>query len=97
VQHGVGETRDECTVAIEAARENDRLVLRVTDTGPGFDTTDLEAVLDEGAGLANVWERLDLFFGTSAEMQLRPQGVELRVPVRPEAGERPRPAPETIA
>jgi signal transduction histidine kinase len=97
VQHGVGETRDECAVAIEAARENDRLVLRVTDTGPGFDTTDLDAVLDEGTGLANVRERLDLFFGPAAQMRLRPQGIELRIPLRTEKKERPRIPSGTIA
>jgi len=80
VQHGVGETRNDCTVAIEARRTDDRLVLRVTDTGPGFDTTDLDAVLEGGTGLANVRERLDLFFGAAAQMRLLPQGVELRVP-----------------
>ncbi len=81
VEHGVGGTRDDCTVAIEAARDGDQLVLRVTDTGPGFDTTDLDAVLDEGTGLANVWERLRLFFRENAEMTLHPQGVVLRLPI----------------
>lgn len=97
VQHGVGGTRDDCTVAVEAARADDRLVLRVTDTGPGLDTTDLDVVLDEGTGLANVRERLDLFFGTAAQMRLLPQGVELRIPVQGGTEERPRTTPGRTA
>ncbi|WP_103029911.1 sensor histidine kinase [Salinibacter altiplanensis] len=82
VEHGVGETQDDCTVAVKAMQDGNRLVLRVVDTGPGFDTTDLEAVLDKGTGLANVRERLRIFFREEAVMSLRPQGVELRLPIR---------------
>lgn len=81
VEHGVGGTRDDCTVVIEATQDEDHLVLRVTDTGPGFETTDLDAVLEKGTGLANVRERLELFFRDDAEMTLHEQGVELRLPV----------------
>ena len=80
VQHGVGETNGPCTVAVTAETSEGALALRVTDTGPGFDTTDLDAALDEGSGLRNVHERLQLFYGEDAQMTLHPQGVELRVP-----------------
>ncbi|MFB6248975.1 MAG: sensor histidine kinase [Salinibacter sp.] len=95
VQHGVGATREDCTVVIEVARNGDRLVLRVTDTGPGFDTTTLDAVLDEGTGLANVYERLGLFFGEAAQMRLLPQGVELHLPLDAEPASQPA-TPETV-
>jgi LytS/YehU family sensor histidine kinase len=81
VKHGVGETQQDCTVTVTAEASDDGLVLRVTDTGPGFDTTDLDAVLHEGSGLANVQERLRLFFGDHAEMRLQKQGVELWLPL----------------
>lgn len=81
VKHGVGQTQTPCTVAVTAQRENDTLRLRVTDTGPGFETTDLDTVLGEGTGLANVRERVQLFFGDEARMQLLPQGIELRLPL----------------
>jgi signal transduction histidine kinase len=81
VKHGVGETKGDCTVAIAVQRENEYLVLRVTDTGPGFETTDLDAVLDEGTGLGNVRERLRLFYGDDAQMRLLDQGVEIVVPI----------------
>lgn len=81
VKYGVGETRDGCTVRVTAERSDDTLVLRVLDTGPGFDTTDLDAVLNDGTGLANVWERLRIFHGDAAQMHLRTQGVELWIPL----------------
>lgn len=81
VKHGVGGTAGACTVTVTAENVDDMLALRVLDTGPGFDTVDLDDVLDEGTGLANVRERLQLFFGDAAEMYLRAQGVELRLPL----------------
>lgn len=80
VQHGVGETQGDCTVTVRAEQTDGTLVLRVLDTGPGFETTNLDAVLDEGSGLANVRERLRLFFDDAAQMHLRAQGVELWIP-----------------
>lgn len=81
VKHGVGETQKSCTVTVTAEQADGTLVLRVLDTGPGFETTDLDAVLDEGSGLANVRERLRLFFDEAAQMHLRAQGVELWIPL----------------
>lgn len=84
VKHGVGGTADACTVTVTAEEIDDTLVLRVLDTGPGFDTADLDDVLEEGTGLANVRERLQLFFDDTAQMHLRAQGVELRLPLHAE-------------
>ncbi len=95
VKHGVGETQDECTVTVAADADGDALVLRVTDTGPGFDTTDLDAVVEEGTGLANVRERLQIFYDADAGITLHPQGVEVRLPLHPDA--RPRPQPNQRA
>ncbi len=81
VTHGVGRTRKTCTVSVIAERTDDMLLLRVLDTGPGFDSTDLDEVLREGAGLANVQERLELFFREDAQMRILPQGVELQLPL----------------
>lgn len=98
VKHGVGKTREACTVTVTARRTDETLVLRVTDTGPGFDTTDLDAVLNEGSGLANVQERLALFFGEAAQMTLLPQGVEVRLPLQQAAEARSNLPPEmTVA
>lgn len=81
VKHGVGQTQEDCTITISAQRKDGHLELRVTDTGPGFETPDLDAVMGEGTGLANVRERLQLFYGDNAHMHLRSQGVELQIPL----------------
>ncbi|WP_118830033.1 sensor histidine kinase [Salinibacter ruber] len=91
VKHGVGETQGDCTVSVTAERANGTLLLRVLDTGPGFDSTDLGDVLGEGSGLANVRERLELFFGEAAQMRLLPQGIELQIPLRETVEVRPEP------
>jgi len=82
VKHGVCRTLAPCTIRVAARRQDGDLLLRVTDTGPGFDTTDPGVVLDRGTGLANVRERLRHFFDGAAALHLRPQGVELRLPLQ---------------
>ena len=82
VKHGVSRTDAPCTVTIAAERSDGRLRLRVMDTGPGFDTTDAEVVLARGSGLANVRERLRLFFGGDATFTIHPQGIELAMPLQ---------------
>ncbi len=92
VKHGVGETQGDCTVSVTAEWADGTLLLRILDTGPGFGTTHLDEVLGEGSGLANVQERLELFFGETMQMRLLPQGVELQLPVREATEVRPEPA-----
>uniref|UniRef100_UPI003C6DF19A sensor histidine kinase n=1 Tax=Salinibacter ruber TaxID=146919 RepID=UPI003C6DF19A len=87
----------DCTVSVTAERADGTLLLRVLDTGPGFDSTDLGDALGEGSGLANVRERLELFFGEAAQMRLLPQGIELQIPLRGTAETRPRSAVEEYA
>ena len=82
VKHGVSQTDARCTVTAEARRQDDTLRLRVTDTGPGFDSTDPDEVLERGTGLANVYERLRLFCGPDATFTIRPQGIELTLPLQ---------------
>lgn len=80
VKHGVGRTTDPCTITVGAWPDDDRLHLRVTDTGPGFDTTNADVVLARGTGLANVRERLRLLFEGEALFSILPQGIELEMP-----------------
>jgi signal transduction histidine kinase len=81
VKHGVCRTLAPCTIRVAARQEAGTLHLCVTDTGPGFDTTDPAVVLARGTGLANVRERLQHFFDGAASLRLHPQGVELRAPL----------------
>lgn len=82
VKHGVGQTHASCTVTVHARSEDGTLCLRVTDTGPGFDTTDPAVILARGTGLANVRDRLSTLFGSEATFSIRPQGVELTMPLQ---------------
>lgn len=82
VKHGVSQTDDPCTITVEAHQRDETLRLCVTDTGPGFDMTDPDELLTRGTGLANVRERLRLFFGDEATFSIRPNGVELTMPLQ---------------
>ena len=82
VKHGMGATTAPCTIRVEAHPQNDHVVLRVTDTGPGFDTTNLDVLTERGTGLANIRERLRFFFDDEADLRVLLQGVELRLPLR---------------
>ncbi|WP_412070097.1 sensor histidine kinase [Rubrivirga sp. IMCC43871] len=65
LKHGVARRRDGGEVVVRAARDGDRLALRVenpTASGPASDGT--------GTGLANARERLALLFGDAARLDL---------------------------
>ncbi len=81
VKHGVGRTDTPCTVTVSAAMSNGCLHLRVTDTGPGFDTTNPDPILARGTGLANVRGRLRILFGSEATFSIHPQGIQLTMPL----------------
>lgn len=66
IKHGVSRTAKPVIVALAARAEDDRLILSVTDTGPGVSS----ALDDEchGIGLSNVRERLAARFGRAARI-----------------------------
>jgi sensor histidine kinase YesM len=82
VIHGLDPKLEGGRVGIDAAVEEDRIVIRVTDTGLGFRTVSSGS----GVGLRNVRERLAALYGTAASLELleNPAGgitAELRLPV----------------
>ena len=82
VKHGAARTDGKCRIAIRAEHRGGDMVLRVTDSGPGFDSIDVEAVMQRGSGLLNVRDRLRLTHGERAALNVVDHGVELRVPAR---------------
>jgi signal transduction histidine kinase len=81
VKHGVAPVRSRTSVEVDARRENDRLLLTVSDTGPGFGEADRlprasgtnrpgERPRTGGYGLANVRQRLDGYFGSAAALTI---------------------------
>jgi signal transduction histidine kinase len=69
VKHGVSQVRGRAVVEVEAARHGDRLVMAVTDNGPGPSAQPARAASAPKAhGLANIRERLQGYFGSSASL-----------------------------
>ncbi|HYE58486.1 MAG TPA: histidine kinase [Rhodothermales bacterium] len=94
VKHGVGQTKDPCTVMLEARREGRMLELLVRDTGPGFASIDPDMVMRRGDGLSNVARRLELAGGDQAGLEIRRDGVRLWLPLEP-GGPPTVPTPDT--
>ncbi len=83
VRHGVAARPGPGRVEVSARREGEALVIRVADSGPGFETVPAA----EGIGLSNTRERLERHFGATAMLLISnaPEGgavVTLRLPFR---------------
>lgn len=86
VRHAVGTSIRPVTVLIRAEVEGGRLVLSVSDDGPGVDPGDAER--NRGSGLRGLRERLRAVHGDAATIEIRSrsgQGFHVRVafPVDP--------------
>jgi len=68
IKHGAGSLEEGGTIDVEARRQNDRLVVRVRDTGEGF--TDTATAVREGHALAGIRDRLRLLYGADAALAL---------------------------
>ncbi len=90
VKHGAQRVEGACAVRVRARLVGRKQIeIEVRDTGPGFDTTDIEHVLARGTGLANVRERLRLVCGDEASLTLLADGVALTFPLRQRANAAP--------
>ncbi len=72
VKHGAATVRGAASVIVDARADGDRLVVSVSDNGPGFDEADLpEAPRARGGyGLLNIRQRLEGYFGSSAALSV---------------------------
>jgi LytS/YehU family sensor histidine kinase len=81
LKHVAGRRPEGLTLGINVRRDDSRLVLAVTDDGPGFDPDAMKA----GHGLDILHRRLRAVFGDAAAMEFdrqpRSMTVRLRVPV----------------
>ncbi len=87
IKHGLEPSADGGTVAIEARRDGDRLVVSVEDTGRGIVAGTGSATSGEGVGLANVRDRLAALYGPRGRFALQstePRGTRaiIEVPCR---------------
>ena len=70
IKHGVEKVSHPGRIEITAAREGERVVLRVRDNGPAF--ANGGAASSEGVGLRNTRARLEQLYGDDASLALRP-------------------------
>jgi two-component system, LytTR family, sensor kinase len=87
LRHGMKASGEAIDISIDAHRENDSLILRVSDTGAGFGSSDPNSVLGRGVGLANIRDRLVQLYGDRQNFALenRADGgaeIRLRLPFR---------------
>ena len=69
VKHGVDKVSDRGKIGIQARREVDRLVLTVSDNGPGPSEVQSEEG-DHGVGLDNIRQRLEQLYGSAQSLSL---------------------------
>jgi two-component system LytT family sensor kinase len=87
LRHGMKASGEAIDISVVGSRENDSLVLRVSDTGAGLGTADPGAVLGRGVGLSNIRDRLAQLFGERQEFAIANRAgggaeVTLRIPYR---------------
>ncbi len=68
LKHGIGKLDGVGHIAIEARREDERLLLAVRDNGPGIDGV---GSATEGVGLRNTRARLEQLYGSDQSLLLR--------------------------
>ena len=67
LKHGLSPTVEGGLIRVSASLDQDRLLLKVADSGRGF-----EARQGRGTGLANIRQRLLMMYGPDAALTLRP-------------------------
>ena len=85
VRHGIDPSVDGGRIDVEVQRQDDRCILRVSDTGVGMDNSNNGM----GTGLSALRERLQLFFRGKADLRLSPLAphgarAEIEIPARTE-------------
>jgi signal transduction histidine kinase len=85
VKHAVAPTSEQVTITLAAREEYGRLVVTVSDDGPGAGAPDGENRAGHGIGVANVRDRLEARFGGEATIVSGPvpggYSTQLRMPV----------------
>lgn len=85
IKHGISKSETGGTIAIEARREGDKLVIDISDDGPGLDEISLEAdelLLSKGVGVSNIRNRLLEIYAENHELSFinrKPSGLTVKV------------------
>jgi two-component system, LytTR family, sensor kinase len=70
IRHGVERREGNAAIDVRAARRGDRLLLTVTDDGPGFPEEVLTPVPGRGLGLANTRARIAALYGDDGRIEI---------------------------
>jgi signal transduction histidine kinase len=101
VKHGVASVRGSASVVVTARQEAGRVLMSVSDNGPGFREGDVPAPVRArgGYGLVNIRQRLEGYFGAAATLSVDCSPGRTTVSVAlPLLRQEPRPQqPERIA
>jgi LytS/YehU family sensor histidine kinase len=86
IRHGRDAESSRVDIQVRAAQENGRLLLEVSDNGPGIPELD-RAEWKKGVGISNTEERLEGLYGADHELLLenssgRGLTVKVRLPLR---------------
>jgi len=104
VKHGAASVRGRAEICVVARREDDRLIISVSDNGPGFaqDWPERDPAQDSspstrsrgGYGLVNIRQRLTGYFGSGAALSVsRLEGTTVVSVSMPLTRQEPRPHP----
>jgi two-component system LytT family sensor kinase len=89
VKHAVAPTAEQVTITLAAREEYGRLVVTVSDDGPGAAASDDDKRHNHGIGVANVRDRLEARFGGEATIVAGPApggySTQLRMPIMRQA------------
>jgi len=64
------ERKKNAAVEITARRSGDRLIIAVSDNGPGIEE-DLDTITKSGIGLSNTIERLETLYGSDQKLEIQ--------------------------
>ena len=68
IKYGM-ETLKIVEIMIQSRKKNNRMFLTVRDNGPGI-TEEIEGVMHNGLGIANIVERLEKLYGSNQKFQM---------------------------
>lgn len=81
IKHGASQTMSTFHIDLQILKNGKKLDISVTDNGPGLGERPLEQILQNGNGLSNIRDRLELMYGDQATFTASGQTVRLEIPV----------------
>ena len=90
IKHGVNKKEGEHKLGVHISRVEGMINVLITDSGPGFPHKNFDKILNQGTGLSNIFQRLQLQFGDTVDGSILDNGIQIRFPYQTEAKEKER-------